>query len=339
MDRYAQRPFASMLIASRNPKGARSDLASLRRSSPTRVRGLAISGAIVDTRIVASTGLRRKALTILAAAAGMISLPVLCFTLRSIGPASRVVFYAYLPFEELAILVVAAVLGAGLGAQAPRWLHLVPPPAAPRRWPRLFLIGLGLSMGWIGLTQLRAFPASATVAEREAWARANVPQYLALRRVIAAVPEVQRDVGRIVAIAPTATDKHRSAREMNGDDMYFSLDVIGDRGAGIFHVDCTLDEWRIYDWRSGRWVFRGRESRIDSVSDQVPHARVFDPWSSTASAVARDMERRITGRGGGPRRVLRSRIGAGLEARLRESSEMPRVLPRCGAADPRLGRC
>lgn len=65
--------------------------------------------------------------------------------------------------------------------------------------------------------------------------------------------------------------------------MYFSLDVVGDRGAGIFYVDCTLDEWRIYEWRSGRWMFRGRESRIDRVSDQVPHARVFDPWSSTAS--------------------------------------------------------
>jgi hypothetical protein len=119
---------------------------------------------------------------------------------------------------------------------------------------------------------LRAFPASASTAARDAWACAHVAQYRALKRVVAAIPEVQRDVGRIVAIAPTARDQHRFAREMNGDDMFFVLDVVGERGRGTFYVQCTLDEHRVYEWRTGRWLNHGRESRIESVPELVPRA-------------------------------------------------------------------
>jgi hypothetical protein len=86
--------------------------------------------------------------------------------------------------------------------------------------------------------------------------------YSALARVVASVPEVQRDVGRIVTIAPTAQDQHRAAREMNGDDMRFALEVIGERGRGTFFANCTLDDHTIYDWSSARWRFGGREQSI-----------------------------------------------------------------------------
>ena len=202
---------------------------------------------------------------------GMIALPALCLTLRNIGPASRVVFYPYLPFEELAIVLSAAVIGAWLGAQVPRWVRPnSPPQAAASSWPKLRWIAFGLLMGWVAQVQVCAFPAAASVNERSAWAKANVPQFAALSRVVAALPEVQRDIGTVVAIAPTAADEHRSAREMNGDDMLFVLDVVGDRGAGVFHADCTLDEYRVYDWRAGRWLSQGRELRIERVPELVP---------------------------------------------------------------------
>jgi hypothetical protein len=225
---------------------------------------------------VASSRVRDKALTTLSAIVGTISLPAICLELQSIGPASRVVFYDYLPVEGVLTTLAAAVIGGSLGALAPRWFRRVQPLDASHRTPKLRLVALGILLAWVALGQLRAFPASANALERDAWARAHVPQYRALKRVIAAVPEVRTDVGRIVAIAPTATDQHRSAREMNGDDMFFALDVIGERGAGIFYVDCTLDEYRVYQWRSGRWVMRGRESRIESVPDHVPQARMLE---------------------------------------------------------------
>lgn len=200
----------------------------------------------------------------------MILLPAICLTLRYIGPASRVVFYTYLPVEELALFFAAAGVGAGLGAQIPGWLRRSPPRAAARRWPRVFFLGLACLVGWIGVVQLRAFPSSASAGDRAAWARDHVPQYESLTRVIAAIPEVQRDVGTIVTIAPTAGGGHRAAREMNGDDMHFTLDVIGNRGSGIFHADCTLDEYRVYDWRPARWKVEDREQRIEHVSERVP---------------------------------------------------------------------
>ena len=219
---------------------------------------------------MAALGLRGRLVSGLAAIVGMIALPALCFALRSVGPAARVVFFDYLPFEELAIAGAAAALGASLGPPAARGLRLLPLRAAAR--PRLRLIGLALLLSWIALPQLRAFPASASAAERDAWARARVRHYAALTRVVAAVPEVQRDVGRVVAIAPTGGDAHRFAREMNGDDMLFVLEVVGERGRGVFHADCTLDDHRVYGWNPGRWLSRGREQRIDAVPERVPGA-------------------------------------------------------------------
>lgn len=234
------------------------------------VASLAIFAAIADTRAMVETGLRARLVSLVAAIVGMIGLPALCFALQSVGPGARVVFFDYLPLEELAIAGAAGALGASLGPPVARGLRLLPPTAAGRRWPRLRSIGLGLLLGWIALPHLRAFPASGSLAERDAWARAHVRHYAALTRVIAAVPELQRDVGRIVAIAPTGSDEQRFAREMNGDDMLFVLDVVGERGRGVFHANCTLDDDRVYSWNPGRWLSQGREQRIDKVPDRVP---------------------------------------------------------------------
>lgn len=241
------------------------------RTLAPRGLGLAVFRVILDSKIVTPIRLRETALAVVSAMVGMVTLPAMCLTLQNIGPAARVVFYDYLPLEEGIIVIAAAILGASLGAQVPRWLRRSQPTAAPRLRPTARLVALGLLMSWLALEHVRAFPASASVAERDAWASARVSKYVALKRVVAAVPEVQRDVGRIVAIAPTARDQHRFAREMNGDDMFFSLDVIGQRGSGLFHVQCTLDEFRVYDWRPGRWLFHGRESQIKHVPDLVPH--------------------------------------------------------------------
>ncbi|HKU37804.1 MAG TPA: hypothetical protein VJR89_06650 [Polyangiales bacterium] len=207
-----------------------------------------------------------KLFVLLAALAGMLLLPAACLALRYFGPAARVMYFDYLPIEELAIAVAAAVLGASLAATGARAVLRPQPTAAPV----LRFAALALLLAWIGGVQLFAFPAAAGVAKREAWARARLPQYAALKRVVAAVPEVQRDVGKLVALAPTSNDEHRAAREMNGDDMHFALDVVGERGRGVFYVDCTLDEFRVYDWRPGRWLFDGRAERIERVPERVP---------------------------------------------------------------------
>jgi hypothetical protein len=216
---------------------------------------------------VADSGFRSKAWAVLGAIVGAIALTALSFTLRYIGPASRVVYFEYIPAEELALFMASIAVGASLGWSAPHRFRRAP--SEPRRLPSIRLAALGCLVMWIVLAQLRAFPATASAADREAWARARLPQYASLAKVVAAIPEVQRDVGSIVSIAPTGDEQHRAAREMNGDDMHFALDVVGQHGAGVFHADCTLDEARVYDWREGRWVMNGREQNIAAVPTHI----------------------------------------------------------------------
>jgi hypothetical protein len=215
------------------------------------------------------TSIWTKALAVLCAGVGMLVLPVAAIALRNVGPAERVVFYEYLPLAELAGALFAAAVGAALGAGVPRWLRR-PADGAPRRLPRMRLAALALLAVWVAWPQLFAFPASADLHARDAWARAHVPRYAALTRVVAALPEVQRDVGPVRAMAPTANDAHRSARTMDGDEMRFTLEVAGERGRGTFNADCTLDESRIYEWRAGRWTFDGHTLAIAKVADRVP---------------------------------------------------------------------
>jgi hypothetical protein len=219
---------------------------------------------------VTTTSLQDKALAVLGATLCMVALPAACFFMRSIGPAARVVYYPYFPFIEIPIYFFAVVLGAALGKDVHRWLRAPESHGAPRALPRVRLAGLALLGCWIVFPNLVAFPASGSIADRDAWARSRVGHYAALAKVVRAIPEVQRDVGRIVAIAPTAHDEHVFARTMDGDEMRFAFDVIGERGKGTFLADCTLDEYRVYDWRPGRWTFRGHETRIEHVSELVP---------------------------------------------------------------------
>jgi hypothetical protein len=209
-------------------------------------------------------------LTVIAASVAMIALPVACFLARSSGPASRVVFYEYLPLVEFAFGLLAAALGATLGASAARRLRTPKPRAASRWRTRLQWSAGALLFAWVLWPQLLAFPAHADVAARAAWARRHVRHYAALARVVGALPEVRSGAGRIVAIAPTGRDKHVFAREMDGDDMNFALEVVGEHGTGTFVANCTLDDFTVYDWRSGTWTFAGHTTRIDSVPKQVP---------------------------------------------------------------------
>jgi hypothetical protein len=167
-----------------------------------------------------------------------------------------------LGFDALAMATFLAISGLGGWAGGVLVFKAKDAPGNPRApWVRLAVLAI-LSAVIVG-TQLGAFPSNGTAAEREAWARANVRQYPGLARIVSGIPEVVSDVGRVATVAPTARDQHSYAREMNGDGMRFTLDVIGERGAGIFVADGTIDEDRITDWRSGVWSFGGRTTEID----------------------------------------------------------------------------
>lgn len=200
----------------------------------------------------------------------MLVLPAACFVLRNFGPAGRVVFYDYLPLDAVAGYAFALALGLSLGAHINRRLN------TSRDQPRLRIltvihsVGLTLLSSWALWPTLHAFPAHADMVARDRWARGHVRHYAALTRVIAAIPQLQSDLGAVTQLAPTADAEHRSAVEMNGDDMIFTFDVRGPNGKGVFDVNCTLDDERVIDWRSGRWRFAGRELRIDAVARQVP---------------------------------------------------------------------
>jgi len=61
-------------------------------------------------------GFREKAWASLATTSGMLLVPCAYWALDTYGPSSRVVFYDYLPFQGLCDCVLAATLGAWLGA-------------------------------------------------------------------------------------------------------------------------------------------------------------------------------------------------------------------------------
>ncbi len=86
--------------------------------------------------------------------------------------------------------------------------------------------------------------------------------------VTKALPQITRDLGRVDRLAPTGADKHSFAREMDGDDLRFTLEVVGAKGTGTLRADCTISGDRVLDWRSGVWRFQGKATRIDSVPGQ-----------------------------------------------------------------------
>lgn len=178
-------------------------------------------------------------------------------------------FFDYFPLPAACFYLLAALVGALAGVSAGR---VITPGLArsSRRSQLLLTLGLLALVPWVLWPTLQAFPAQASLSARDAWARDHVRYYAALGRVIAALPAVQRDVGPVRAFAPTAQDPHRFAREMDGDDMRFTLDVVGERGRGTFFAVCTLDDYRVYDWQPSTWRFGGREQRVDDVPRRVP---------------------------------------------------------------------
>jgi len=135
-----------------------------------------------------------------------------------------------------------------------------------RRFPWARLAALVLLVFWSSIPHFRAFPARGTLAERDGWARKNVREYAGLVRTVSEIPAVTEDVGRVIGVAPTPGDQHRFARDMDGDEMRFTLEVVGDRGAGIFWADCTIAGGRVSDWRSSRWTYHGKATPIADVS-------------------------------------------------------------------------
>jgi hypothetical protein len=213
-----------------------------------------------------STGMtnrRAKVWVALARVGGALAPPLGYWALDAYGPANRVEFVPYLPrVDILTALVLAALLAASLCASELRRRLAQGAPPRERRRPWIKLMLLGLLLAWLVRPQFGAFPAGAGIAERDAWARSNVREYPGLARVVTGLPEVTRDIGRVVALAPTAHDKHQYWREMNGDDLRFTLEVVGEHGSGTFHADCTLDGNRVLEWRAGAWTYGGKTRAV-----------------------------------------------------------------------------
>lgn len=209
----------------------------------------------------------RKTLAVLCGLTLMLAMPVVGFLLRNTGPAARVVYYVYLPLVPVALYAAAALLGAAIGFSVPTWLLAS---GAPQRKPYLRLAGLALFTLWAIWPQLFAFPAGASLAERDAWARAELRNYPALTRVVGNIPELRNDLGAGIAMAPTSSDEHRIAQTMDGDEMSITFELVGPRGRGTLSTNCTLDDYNVYDWREARWRFGGKETRIAKVAPRVP---------------------------------------------------------------------
>jgi hypothetical protein len=166
------------------------------------------------------------------------------------------------PFAFGAVLI-CSIVGCWYGGFA---LHKVlDPDPRGRRFPWVRLAALVLLIVWSLAPHFRAFPAHGTLAERDRWARKNVREYAGLVRIVSDIPAVTQDVGRIIDVAPTSRDQHRFGREMNGDDMRFTLEVVGDKGAGTFWADCTISDGRVMSWTSGRWTFHGQTTPVNGL--------------------------------------------------------------------------
>ena len=253
------------------------------------------------------------------------------WALETYGPSSRVVFYDYLPFQGASESVLAATLGAWLGA----WGFRLFRPARHYAVIRLMvgcLLGaaLGLIAGalsvlpanttaihpivpfviaavapgigawlcgiamfrskeptkrglfdWLSLSlvataviwlihpQFAAFPKHGTVPEREAWARANIRQYKSLTRTVEKLPLIQQSVGRVIAIVPTSGEQHVTGPTMDGMAMKMTLEVVGDKGAGILRVNCTLDGDAVFDWEPATWTMDGTTTEISTVPNLI----------------------------------------------------------------------
>ena len=122
---------------------------------------------------------------------------------------------------------------------------------------------------WLIHPQLAAFPKHGTVADREAWARLNIRQYMSLTRTVEKIPLIRESVGRVTAIAPASDQQHITAQTMDGVEMNMVLDVVGDKGAGVLRVRCTIDGDTVFDWQPATWTMDGLTTEISTVPNLI----------------------------------------------------------------------
>ena len=210
--------------------------------------------------------LRDAALAGFVALVLMVLLPSVALLSREVGPAARVAVHAYLISAESLGLAAAAMLTASLlGVETYRWLarrRLAKNERRQRRFLRVTWSMCLVLLAWTVAPQLTAFPDSGSAEQREAWARRHVPQFPQLASLVASLPEVERDVGPVSVVAPTSNEEHVAGQEMNGYDLRFALDVIGQRGRGVLRVACTLDEQRVLSWDSANWTYAGHTTPL-----------------------------------------------------------------------------
>ena len=120
---------------------------------------------------------------------------------------------------------------------------------------------------WLILPQFAAFPSHGSIAEREAWARLNIHQYVSLMRTVENIPLIKDSVGGVTAIAPASGVQQVTAGDMDGIMMRLVLDVVGDKGAGTLHVQCTIDGDTVFDWQPATWTINGTTTEIATVAN------------------------------------------------------------------------
>jgi hypothetical protein len=120
---------------------------------------------------------------------------------------------------------------------------------------------------WLILPQFAAFPSHGSIAEREAWARLNIHQYVSLMHTVENIPLIKDSVGGVTAIAPASGVQQVTAGDMDGIMMRLVLDVVGDKGAGTLRVQCTIDGDTVFDWQPATWTMDGTTTEIATVSN------------------------------------------------------------------------
>jgi hypothetical protein len=162
-----------------------------------------------------------------------------------------------------ALLLAIASVGAFCGAFA-----LFAPAveaSRPSRAPWVRIAALVLVFAHFVVPQFTSFPANGTMTERDAWARANLREYPKLVQTVSIFPLVVADVGRVLRVAPTSEDRHFIGRDMNGDYMNVTLELVGEKGTGRLRVSALVMDGWFREWREGSWTAAGRVTALPTA--------------------------------------------------------------------------
>jgi hypothetical protein len=171
-----------------------------------------------------------------------------------------------------AIVLAVTTLGAFGGA----FVAFKPAEAAPGTSLRSIAVKTVVAcafLAWVVIRQMGAFPSHGDIAQRDAWARGHVREYPGLARFASQLPVVIADLKEVVAVAPTGPEQHFYARDMDGDAMRFTLDVVGETGKGTLWVNATFTEGNLFAWRGGRWTFNGVTIPVEVRTDVLTAPR------------------------------------------------------------------